>query len=162
MRHLGEGSVKFAAGAYKFTGPCEVAEGATVDLSDAGSVSDAAFSGTGTVLGGTFAGKTRIVLSDAADDWSGASAPTFDACSFGGRVIVDFGRTAEDPLDDPDTSAASVVVAKFVNGTPDVSGWRLKSSSTGLRSVGGTFSVDAERGEVRMAPGHVGTILIVQ
>ena len=135
---------------------------ATVDLSDAGAVSDAAFSGTGTVLGGTFAGKTRIVLSDAADDWSGASVPTFDSCSFGGRVVVDFGRTSEDPLDDPGMSSESIVVAKFRNGTPDVSGWRLKSSSTGLRAVGGTFSVDVERGEVRMVPGHVGAILIVQ
>lgn len=162
MRNLGAGTVKFASGTYRFKGACEVAEDATVDLSAAGAVSDAAFSGTGTVLGGTFAGKTRIVLSDAADDWSGASVPTFDSCVFGGRVVVDFGRTSEDPLDDPGMSSESIVVAKFRNGTPDVSGWRLKSSSTGLRAVGGTFSVDAERGEVRMVPGHVGAILIVQ
>ena len=162
MRHLGAGTVKFAADTYKFTGTCEVADGATVDLSDAGTVSGAAFAGPGTITGGTFAGTTKIMLSGAADDWSGAVVPTFDACTFGGRVVVDFGRTSEDPLADPGMSSESVVVAKFRNGTPDVSGWRLLSSSTGLRSVCGTFSVDVERGEVRMVPGHVGAILIIK
>ena len=162
MRHLGSGTVKFAADTYKFTGTCEVADGATVDLSDAGTVSDAAFAGPGTVTGGTFAGTTRIMLSGVADDWTGADVPTFDACTFGGRVVVDFGRTAEDPLDDPSSVAGSVVVAKFANGTPDVSGWRLRPSSTGLRSVGGTFSVDVGSGEVRMVPGRVGAVLVVR
>ena len=162
MRNLGAGTVKFTAGTYKFTGACEVVEGATVDLSDAGTVSDAKFTGPGTVSGGMFAGTTRILLSGAANDWSGADTPTFASCAFGGRVLVDFGRTAEDPLDDPGTSASPVVVAKFTGAAPDVSNWRLLASSTGVRSAGGTFSVDAERGEVRMTPGYVGAILIVK
>lgn len=162
MRNLGEGTVKFAADTYKFTGVCEVAEGATVDLSDAGTVSDAKFTGLGTVSGGTFAGNSRILLSGAADDWSDADAPTFDGCTFGGRVLVDFGRSSENPLDEPGTSASPVVVAKFTGAAPDVSKWKLLSSSTGLRSVGGTFSIDAERGEVLMAPCRVGAILIVK
>ena len=154
--------VKLTAGTYKFTGPCEVAEGATVDLSDAGAVSDAAFAGAGTVSGGAFSGKTRILLTGVADDWTGAEVPTFDGCTFGGTVWIDFGRTAEDPLDDPESVTSGIVVAKFTNGTPNVSGWRLLSSSTGVRSVRGAFVVDAAAGEVRMTPKHVGAILIVR
>ena len=162
MRNLGSGTVKFAADTYKFTGACEVAEGATVDLSDAGTVTGATFKGVGTVSGGAFSGKTRILLTGVADDWTGAEVPTFDGCSFGGTVWIDFGRSAENPLDDPAPDAGGVVVAKFANGTPDVSGWKLLSSSTGVRSVRGTFAVDAAAGEVRMTPEHVGAILIVR
>ncbi len=162
MRNMGDGTVKFASGTYKFTGPCEVSSGAAVDLSDAGVVSGAAFKGAGTVFRGSFGGITRIDLSGVADDWTTAQAPTFENCLFNGRVLVDFGRSADNPLDEDLIGRGSIAVAKFSGAAPDVSGWKVKAGSTGLKFIGGTFSVDEEKGEVRMTPCSVGTVIVVR
>lgn len=162
MCNKGDGTVKFASGTYKFTGPCEVSAGATVDLSDAGVVSGAAFKGAGTVSRGSFGGITRIDLSGVADDWTIMQAPTFENCIFNGRVLVDFGRSADNPLNEDLIGRGSIAVAKFSGAAPDVSGWKVKAGSTGLKFIGGTFSVDEESGEVRMTPCSVGTVIVVR
>jgi hypothetical protein len=162
MCNAGAGTVKFASGTYKFTGPCEVASGAKVDLLDAGVVSGAAFKGAGTVFGGNFSGVTKIMLSNVADDWIVPEVTTFENCAFGGRVLVDFGRSADNPLDEDLIARGSIAVAKFSGAAPDVSGWKVKAGSTGLKFIGGTFSVDEEKGEVRMTPCSVGTVIVVR
>lgn len=162
MCNAGAGTVKFASGTYKFTGPCEVASGAKVDLSDAGVVSGAAFKGAGTVFGGNFSGVTKIMLPNVADDWTAPEVTTFENCAFSGRVLVDFGRSAVDPLDEKPFGKDSLVVAKFSGDAPDVSGWKLKTGSTGLKYVGGEFFVDAAKGEIRMTPCQVGAVMVVR
>jgi hypothetical protein len=162
MCNMGAGTVKFASGTYKFTGPCEVSSGAAVDLSDAGVVSGAAFKGAGTVFRGSFGGITRIDLSGVADDWTVTHVPTFENCVFNGRILVDFGRSADNPLDEDLIGRGSIAVAKFSGAAPDVSGWKVKAGSTGLKFIGGTFSVDEEKGEVRMTPCSVGTVIVVR
>ena len=116
-----------------------------------------AFSGAGTVSGGTFAGTTRISLSEAADDWSIDDVPTFDGCAFSGEVKVDFGRTAENPLSE--AKPTNLLVAKFANGAPDVSAWRLVG--TGRQQLKGKFTATPS-GEVRMAVFVGGSVVIVK
>lgn len=145
FRNLGAGTVKFGAGTVKFTGTCYTAAGATTDLSDAGTVSGAAFAGTGTVKGATVE-SPKLVL-DAAADWSVAGVPTFDAASFSGKGVVDFGRTAENPLDEP-ARGTSILVAKYVNGEPGVIDWKIVN--TGLKTYSATMT--AANGEIRLKP----------
>ena len=160
FQNLGAGTVKFAAGTYKFGGTCYAADGATIDLSTAGAVSGAAFGGAGTVSGGAFSGVARIAL-DASDDWTADEVPTFSGCDLSAAtLVVDYGRTAENPLDG-DLPKQGVLVARLsgCTGTPR---FRLKTSATGLRSLGATFAVDPVTGEVRMSVDRRGGVLTIR
>jgi hypothetical protein len=156
--NAGAGTVRFGAGTFAFDGVCETAAGATTDLSAAGLLSGKSFSGAGTVKGASLSG-TVISLS-AGDDWSVAEVPLFDGCTFGGTVWIDLGRTAENPLSEE--KPESLTVARFKGAAPDVSGWRLTGSSTGLSSLKGVFTADAATGEVRMSVQRCGFSLIVR
>ena len=158
FQNIGAGTVKFAADTYKFGGTCYAADGATIDLSTAGAVTGAAFGGAGVVSGASFSGATRVVL-DAADDWTADEVPTFSGCNLSAAtLVVDYGRTAENPLDG-EMPKQGILVAKLVGctGTPR---FRLKTSTTGLRGLGATFTVDPTTGEVRMSVDRRGSIFI--
>ena len=151
--HEGAGTVAFTNGMYKFSGVCEVASG-TLDLSDAGTLDAPSFGGGGTVKG-LSASKATLRL-NAGDDWSADEVVTLQGASVG-RVFVDFGRTAEDPLD-ISALPSDMLVARLSGGsqTPN---FRLRG--TGNRGLVGRFAVNGE-GEVRMSVEPGGTIMVVR
>ena len=138
----GEGTVALANGTYAFTGTSDVRAG-TLDLTSAGALTNprfAATTGAGVISGGTLNRPTlAIALSDAWGNTNGI--PTFANCSFVGRVTVDAGRTAVNPLVlPPDAARQPVAVARFSGTTSaDVSSWRIVN--TGDREVRGRFSL---------------------
>ena len=138
----GEGTVALANGTYAFTGTSDVRAG-TLDLTSAGALTNprfAATTGAGVISGGTLNRPTlAIALSDAWGNTNGI--PTFANCSFVGRVTVDAGRTAVNPLAlPPDAARQPVAVARFSGTTSaDVSSWRIVN--TGDREVRGRFSL---------------------
>ena len=69
----------------------------------------------------------------------------FDAATVDfGRVVVDLGRTAENPVTQPFGTA---VVGRYTGDTPpDVRRWRV--TGAGMDGVAGTFT--AADGEIRM------------
>ena len=75
-------------------------------------------------------------------------------------LVIDYGRSAENPLDDS-LPKQGILVAKLVGctGTPR---FRLKTSTTGLRSLGATFTVDPTTGEVRMSVDRRGGVLTIR
>ena len=115
----------------------------TLDLSPAGALANprfAATTGGGVISGATLNQSTlAIALSDAWENTNGI--PTFANCSFVGRVTVDAGRTAVNPLAlPPDAARQPVAVARFSGTTSaDVSSWRIVN--TGDREVRGRFSL---------------------
>jgi len=150
----GAGTVAFDSGTYAFTGVCDVQSG-TVDLSEAGALTGAAFSGSGTVKGATVE-NPKLVL-DAAADWSVADVPTFDAASFSGKGIVDFGRTSENPLDEP-AKGTSILIAKYVNGPPGAINWKIVN--TGIKTY--PTEMTAANGEIHLSPFASGLIIIIR
>ena len=136
----GAGTVALASGTYAFTGTSDVRSG-TLDLSSAGELVNprfAATSGGGVISGATLnQPRLAIALSDAWENTNGV--PTFANCSFAGRVTVDAGRTAANPLAlPPDEAHQPVAVVRFSGSTSaDVSSWRLVN--TGGRGVRGRF-----------------------
>lgn len=134
----GEGVVKFASGTYAFTGVCNVESG-TVDLSDAGLLTAPRFTGSG-VLSGASANNANFVIG-LSDDWQLVSGgvPTIDGCALAGRVKVDAGRSAENPLKLP-SKPLPLAIGRISGGKmADVSGWKL--INTGDRHVCGEFSI---------------------
>lgn len=149
----GAGDMKFGDGAYQLRG-CTRAVAGAIDLSEAGLVTNAFFGGgAGVVKGGTF-GDVRI-------RYDGGSVPVFEDCTFNGRIVVDFGRTAENPLMPP--LPVNVTVARFVGTTaaPSAGQFRIDRRSTGhvSSSLGGRFVV--EGGEAKMTVAPVGAIMII-
>lgn len=138
----GEGTLALASGKYAFSGTCDVRSG-TLDLSAAGSISNprfAATTGGGTVSSAVLNQATvAIALSDAWENTNGI--PTFANCTFSGKVKVDAGRTASNPLAMPAASASQpVAIARFSGTTAaDLSAWRLVN--TGDRMVRGEFTL---------------------
>lgn len=129
-----------------------VAEG-TLDLSAAGTVTNACFGGgAGTISGGTFQ-NARI-------RWDGESVPRFSNCTFLGSITVDLGRTEENPLLPP--LPQNTAVASFVAGAvPPVSQFRVEKTSAGTGRIYGTFTSAA--GTVSMAlTNSRGTIIFVR
>lgn len=155
IRNLGAGTVAFASGAYGFDGTCYAGEGASFDLSDAGTQAESRFGGAGTFRG-VAAQKTTLDVV-ATDDWRVEEVPTFDGGSLG-AVLVDFGRTDETALSED--WPKDVLVARLVNGATAAS-FRLRGRSTGLAHVTGTFTVNAA-GEVRLSVSRAGTLFIVR
>lgn len=155
VRNLGAGTVAFAAGAFGFDGTCYAGEGASFDLSDAGTLTAARFGGAGTFRGATVRKTTLDVA--AADDWRVEEVPTFDGGSLG-TVFIDFGRTGETALSEE--FPKDMLVARLVNGATAAS-FRLRGRSTGLTHVTGAFTVNAA-GEVRLSVSRAGALLIVR
>jgi len=150
----GAGTVVFGEGAYVCTGASRVLAG-TLDLSAAGTVTNAVFAaGEGVISGGTLK-NARLAL-NVSDYWVATDGvPCFSGSTFAGVTKVDLTR-AQDPLAEP--LPTSMLVARYTGAAPDVSGWRLKG--TGIRGVAGRFM--AADGEVRMAVESRGLMLIVR
>ena len=151
--HNGDGTVAFSNNTYRFSGTCEVKSG-TLDLADAGEVESPVFTGGGTVTG--LSASRATLRMDADDDWSVAGVVTLDDASVG-RVFVDFGRTAENPLD-ASALPVDMLVAKL-SGTANSPSFRLRG--TGIRMLGGRFAVNSA-GEVRMTVEPRGMRVIVR
>jgi hypothetical protein len=151
--NAGEGTVKFASGAYGFGGVCEVVSG-TVDLTDAGVLAAVKVKGGGTVKG-LSANAVRIMAS-ADDDWNVSGVPGFDSLA-AQRVTVDFGRSGNSLSNE---LPKGIVLGKLFGGASgDVSGWRV--ANTGYSKVGGRFSVDDE-GVVRVDLERMGMSIVVR
>lgn len=98
----------------------EVAEGAILDL-DGSTLSGARIAGAGTVTNCTLSATTVV--------YSETETPTFDGGALGGTLFVDFGRTAENPLD-PQAAKNGIVVAHYVGDAPGIE--KVKVVNTGL------------------------------
>lgn len=83
-----------------------------------------------------------------------AETPLFSGCTFTGRVAVDCGRTAENPM----AIGVPVPVARYEGSVPDLSKWRVKN--TGLAGVRGIFA--AKDGVVSMTVTYSGLILLLR
>ena len=127
------GQVKIADGAA-VSGDCAlaVASGATVDLGG-NAVSFTALSGAGTVTNGT--------LSTTLEYGDGTVLPTLNGVD--GTLTVDFGRTAENPLDMA-AAKAGIVVAHYTGEAPV--NLRVKSVNTGIERA--RTAVVCEGGDV--------------
>ena len=156
VQNLGAGTVKFAAGTAQFTGAAYAAEGATVDLTEAGAFT-AALSGPGTFRLASANG-LRLALA-ATDDWTVADVPTIDATALAGILTVDFGRDADHPLSD--TNPKGLVIAKLAPGTTYAPTALAKVRNTGLKNKRGVLTVNAN-GEVVMDVIDAGLMMIVR
>jgi hypothetical protein len=123
--NAGEGTLKFASGAYQLGGVCEVAAG-TVDFSDAGRLGEVKLSGAG-VVKGLNAARARISVA-VGEDWSVEAVPEFE-CKVPDRVTVDFGRSGSSLSNE---LPKGIVLGKVPAGT-DVSRWRI--ANTGFAKV---------------------------
>lgn len=151
----GAGTLSFGEGAFALGGTVRVREG-VLDLSDAGTVTNAAFAGPGTVRGASFGEGARIEPSIGAD-WSSVDVPVFENCSFGGRIYVEMDPSLAARLELP--SAEGVAVAKFTGAPPDVSRWRVRNvwNEPGVR---GRFALDGDT--VRMTVARTGFSIIIR
>ena len=146
----GMGTVAFGIDTAKFTGTLDVRQGTADFSANSTVVGFASVMGDGIVRGAAignvklFAGKPDL------------GVLTFDDCSFGGRVTVDLGYTAEAPLDDP--LPENLLVAKCSGTTmPDVQNWRL--TGTGHDGLKGVFSISDGKVFVSVRPKGFSVIL---
>ncbi|MBQ6923287.1 MAG: hypothetical protein IJQ73_01465 [Kiritimatiellae bacterium] len=110
-----------------------VASGAVLDLGG-DTIEVASLSGAGTVRNGTLVVGTLKVDVDA------GVITLDDATIQPGRVLVDFGRTAEDPLA---VKTVDYGVVRFANAAaPDYTRW--KAANTGVEGVAGRFFTDGD------------------
>ncbi|MBR0066871.1 MAG: hypothetical protein IJQ00_04685 [Kiritimatiellae bacterium] len=96
------------------------AEGGVLDLNGT-ELSGATLSGAGVVTNGTFA--TATITYDETD------IPTFSDVAFSGKTTVDFGHTAENPLDRA-AARAGLVVAHYTGAVP--AGLSIRTTGTGI------------------------------
>ena len=112
----------------------EVAEGAILDLNET-TLAGATISGSGVVTNGTLSAATIAYDEDA--------LPTFSDVAFSGTLFVDFGKSADDPLDKT-AAKAGIVVAHYTGEAPV--NLRVKSVNTGIERA--RTAVVCEGGDV--------------
>ena len=141
------GQVKIADGAA-VSGDCAlaVASGATVDLGG-NAVSFTALSGAGTVTNGT--------LSTTLEYGDGTVLPTLNGVD--GTLTVDFGRTAENPLDMA-AAKAGIVVAHYTGDAPV--NLKVRAVNTGIARARAT--VACENGNVLAKMTQTGFYVIIR
>ncbi|MBR2939882.1 MAG: hypothetical protein IKC14_01075 [Kiritimatiellae bacterium] len=141
------GQVEIADGAA-VSGDCAlaVASGATVDLGG-NAVSFTALSGAGTVTNGTLS--TTLAYGD------GTVLPTLNGVD--GTLTVDFGRTAENPLDMA-AAKAGIVVAHYTGDAPV--NLKVRAVNTGIARARTT--VACEDGDVVAKISQVGFSVIIR
>ena len=149
--NAGEGTLKFATGAYQLGGVCEVASG-TVDFSAAGRLDEVKLRGAG-IVKGLNAARAKISVS-AGENWRVEAVPEFEG-KVPDRVTVDFGRSGSSLSNE---LPKGIVLGKVPAGT-DVSRWRV--ANTGFAKVSGRFSVSAD-GTVSVDIERVGLAVIVR
>ena len=126
----------------------EVAEGAALDLNET-TLAGATISGAGTVTNGTLSAATIAYDADA--------ALTFEDVAFNGALTVDFGCTAENPLDMA-AAKAGIVVAHYTGDAP--ANLRVKAVNTGIARARTT--VACEDGDVVAKISQVGFSVIIR
>jgi hypothetical protein len=141
------GQVEIADGAAA-SGDCAlaVASGATVDLGG-NAVSFTALSGAGTVTNGT--------LSTTLEYGDGTVLPTLNGVD--GTLTVDFGRTAENPLDMA-AAKAGIVVAHYTGDAPV--NLKVRAVNTGIARARAT--VACENGNVLAKMTQTGFYVIIR
>lgn len=151
----GSGTLAFGSGAFAVEGTTRVQEG-VLDLSAAGTVTNACFAGAGTVRGATFGTGVRIDPEIGAG-WTTGDLPLFENCTFasGATVTVDPSVAAGLDLPSPD----GIAVARCTGTVPDVSRWRVVRDWP-VPGVSARFTVDG--GTVRMTVVRTGFTLIVR
>ncbi|MBR2713210.1 MAG: hypothetical protein IKB76_00350 [Kiritimatiellae bacterium] len=112
----------------------EVCAGAVLDLNGS-ALTNTTIAGAGRVVNGTLVNPTLAYDADA--------LTTFDGIEFDGVLFVDFGRTAEDPLDRTE-ARAGILVAHYAEGTvPEFT--KVKALNTGIpRAKAGVSCVDGD------------------
>ncbi len=138
----GAGTVAFGANSAQFTGVLDVRQGIADFSSNGGAASFTAAKGAGTVSGATMGDVTLPVT--LLPDGTVSNVLTFANCTCSGRVTVDLGRTAENPLEMP--YPQNLLVARYTGTAPDVVRWRMTGS--GVPELRGKCV--AENGEIRM------------
>ncbi|MCQ2391017.1 MAG: hypothetical protein MJ240_06315 [Kiritimatiellae bacterium] len=140
-----EGMLKVKAGAARPDAGFDVAAGAVLDL-DGGESHLGALSGAGTVQNGRLLGTIGVTVDG--DGQVTDSALTFANVTFG-RVYVDFGRTAANPIPMP---VQEIVVGHYTGEAPNVSSWWVVN--TGLEAAVGRFT--AHDGNIYLTVGFRG------
>ncbi len=112
----------------------EVAEGATLDLNES-TLASATISGAGVVTNGTLSAATIAYDADA--------VLTFEDVAFNGALTVDFGCTAENPLDS-DAGRAGITVAHYTGGAPVIA--KVVPANTGI--VRAKAKVECNEGDI--------------
>ncbi|MBR2983453.1 MAG: autotransporter-associated beta strand repeat-containing protein [Kiritimatiellae bacterium] len=151
----GGGTLKFGNGAYDLSGVTRIEEG-TLDLSDAGTVTNAVFAGSGTIRGATF-GRGVCIDPGIGAGWTTGDVPVLENCSFSGTLHVKIDPSLASSLK---PSATGVAVARFTGTPPDVSRWRVSRIWDGEKGVRGRFEVQGDT--VRMTVDRFGFSVIVR
>ena len=139
----GEGTVAFGANAAQFTGTLDVRQGTADFSANGGAAAFTAAKGAGTVSGAAMDAVTLPVT--LLDDGTVSNVLTLADCTLGGRVTVDFGRTAQTAFTAP--YPRNLLVARYSGATaPAAVGWRMAGS--GFDGYRGKFTF--ADGEVRM------------
>ena len=126
----------------------EVAKGATLDLNKT-TLAGATIAGAGVVTNGTLSAATLAYDSDA--------LPTFSGVAFKGALIVDFGRTEDNPLD-IDEASAGISIARYTGEAPV--NLRVKAINTGIQRA--RAAVDFVGGVIVMKVDQTGFLMIVR
>ncbi|MBR4259217.1 MAG: autotransporter-associated beta strand repeat-containing protein [Kiritimatiellae bacterium] len=109
----------------------EIAEGATLDLNET-TLASATISGAGVVTNGTLSAATIAYDADA--------ALTFEDVAFNGALTVDFGCTAENPLD-RNAGKAGITVAHYTGDAPVIA--KVVPANTGIARAKAKVVCDA-------------------
>ena len=151
----GPGTVAFGANAYAFGGAADVRQG-MLDLSSAGELTGASFSGDGVVKGGTLKeASVCVALSDAWVNTNGV--PVFSDCAFFGKVTVNPGRNDGNLLVLP-AQLNPTPVAKIAGTTnPNLRLWRIDRRS--VQEARGVFTLVGDT--IYLTPAPVPGLMVV-
>jgi autotransporter-associated beta strand protein len=152
----GAGTLAFGDGAFAVSGTVRVEEG-TLDLSRAGTVTNAVFAGGGGVVSGAAFGAGVEIDPGIGADWTSGELPVFENCSFSSPVYVKIDPSLASSLTLP--SDDDIPVAKFTGAAPDVSRWRVRNVWN-ERGVRGRFTVEGDT--VRMTVMRAGFSVIIR
>ena len=126
----------------------EVCAGAVLDMSGT-VIAGATISGSGVVTNGTLSAATIAYDEDA--------LPTFTDVTFDGTLTVDFGKTADDPLDMA-AAKAGIVVAHYTGDAPV--NLKVRAVNTGIARARAT--VACENGNVLAKMTQTGFYVIIR
>lgn len=121
--HVAEGKLILNGALVAGKPDVEISAGATLDLNGT-SLAPTMLYGGGTVTNGTISATTLA--------YDAVALPTFSDVAFSGTLIVDFGKTADDPLDKT-AAKTGIVVAHYTGDAP--ANLRVKAVNTGIPRV---------------------------
>ena len=132
--HVAEGKLILNGALVAGKPDVEISAGATLDLNGT-SLAPTMLYGGGTVTNGTISATTLA--------YDAVALPTFSDVAFSGTLFVDFGKSADDPLDKT-AAKAGIVVAHYTGEAP--ANLRVKSVNTGIERA--RTAVVCEGGDV--------------